>query len=113
MKINAGISLLVITLWYQLANIAYIAARGFRAYPDRREDVDLRPTAPKTEITKSKQVVAGLFFQKVFGSSGAVRGLNLLIELSTFGNLVAVLLGQFRVIRECGGTTFTYNLRLG
>jgi amino acid permease-like protein len=57
---------------------------------------------PKTELLKSNQVVASLFFQHVFGSSHAVKGLNILIALSAFGNLVAVLIGQSRVIRECG-----------
>jgi amino acid transporter len=31
-----------------------------------------------------------------------VRGLNFLIALSAFGNLIAVLLGTSRLIRECG-----------
>lgn len=38
----------------------------------------------------------------MFGSHNSVRGLNFLIALSSFGNLVAVLLGQSRLIRECG-----------
>ncbi|CAD6579529.1 MAG: hypothetical protein ASARMPRED_009173 [Alectoria sarmentosa] len=81
---NSFISLFVVAILYQLANIAYFAA------------------VSKTELKTSKQIAASLFFQKVFGSSGAVRGLNFLIALSAFGNLIAVLLGQSRVIRECG-----------
>lgn len=82
---NSGtISLTIVAVLYMLANIAYFAA------------------VPAAELKKSKQVAASLFFQKVFGDSGAVKGLNFLIALSAFGNLIAVLLGQSRLIRECG-----------
>jgi hypothetical protein len=57
---------------------------------------------PKAQLAASSQVAASLFFQSVFGSGHAVRGLNFLIALSAFGNLVAVLIGQSRLIRECG-----------
>ncbi|KAI4215640.1 MAG: hypothetical protein LQ351_002109 [Letrouitia transgressa] len=79
-----GISLLLVGLLYILANIAYFAA------------------VPKAELEKAKVIAASLFFEKVFGSGRAVKGLNFLIALSAFGNLVAVLLGQSRLIRECG-----------
>ena len=65
-------------------------------------NTDYRLTVSKSELLQSKQIAGSLFFQKVFGSSGAVRGLNFLIALSAFGNLIAVLLGQSRIIRECG-----------
>lgn len=81
---SGGISLLIVAILYVLANVAYFAA------------------VPKLELQKSKQVAASLFFQHVFGDSGAVKGLNFLIALSAFGNLIAVLLGQSRLIRECG-----------
>lgn len=83
-RTNAFISLLVVAVLYQLANIAYFAA------------------VSKTELKDSTQIAASLFFENVFGSSGAVRGLNFLIALSAFGNLLAVLIGQSRIIRECG-----------
>lgn len=51
---------------------------------------------------KAKEVTASLFFKKVFGSSGASKALNFLIALSAFGNLLAVLIGNSRIIRECG-----------
>ncbi|KIH93274.1 hypothetical protein SPBR_02451 [Sporothrix brasiliensis 5110] len=81
---NAFIALLIVTILYIFANIAYFAA------------------VPKAALVSSSQVAASLFFQAVFGDSHAVRGLNVLIALSSFGNLVAVLLGQSRVVRECG-----------
>ena len=83
-RIYGFTSLLVVAILYTLANVAYFAA------------------VPKAELEKSTQIAASLFFKHVFGNSGAVRGLNFLIALSAFGNLVAVLLGQSRLIRECG-----------
>ncbi|CAF9912372.1 MAG: hypothetical protein ALECFALPRED_008100 [Alectoria fallacina] len=100
---NSFISLLVVAILYQLANIAYFAAGSFCAHSEiAGENTDFGPTVSKTELKTSTQIAASLFFQRVFGSSGAVRGLNFLIALSAFGNLIAVLLGQSRVIRECG-----------
>lgn len=59
-------------------------------------------TVPKEDLAAAKQIAASLFLQNVFGTGRAVKGLNFLIALSSFGNLLAVLLGQSRVIRECG-----------
>ncbi|KAF7159607.1 hypothetical protein CNMCM5623_004987 [Aspergillus felis] len=81
---SAPISLLLVATLYMLANIAYFSA------------------ATKEEILASKVVAAGIFFQKVFGTSSASRALNFLICLSAFGNLLAVLIGQSRLLRECG-----------
>ncbi|KAJ8110959.1 hypothetical protein OPT61_g6335 [Boeremia exigua] len=83
-KKNGSIALLLVTVLYILANVAYFAA------------------VPRAELEKSEQIAASLFFQHVFGSGGAVKGLNFLIALSAFGNLLAVLIGQSRQIRECG-----------
>ena len=80
---NASIALLIVAVLYVLANIAYFAA------------------VPKAQLMKSSQVAASLFFEKVFGSTSA-KGLSFLIAVSAFGNLMAVLIGQSRVIRECG-----------
>ncbi|KAH6677165.1 amino acid permease-domain-containing protein [Halenospora varia] len=81
---NSFISLFIVTVLYIFANIAYFAA------------------VPKADLKKSTQIAASLFFQNVFGNGGAIRGLNFLIALSAFGNLLAVLIGQSRLIRECG-----------
>ncbi|KAF5512992.1 High-affinity methionine permease [Colletotrichum aenigma] len=78
------ISLGIVTVLYILANIAYFAA------------------VPKADLTAAEQIAASLFFANVFGSSGAVRGLNFLIALSSFGNLLTVLIGSSRMLRECG-----------
>ncbi|OGE50891.1 hypothetical protein PENARI_c015G03718 [Penicillium arizonense] len=81
---SAPLSLGLTATLYILANIAYFSA------------------ASKEEILESKVVAAGLFFEKVFGNSGAATALNFLICLSAFGNLLAVLIGQSRMLRECG-----------
>lgn len=84
LKRNASISLSLVTILYILANVAYFAA------------------VPKEDLIKSKQVAASLFFHNVFGAGGAAKGLNFLIALSAFGNLLVVLIGSSRLIRECG-----------
>jgi amino acid transporter len=83
-KRNASYSLIVVTVLYLLANIAYFAA------------------VPKHDIRTSGVTVASLFFTNVFGHAKGVKAFNLLIALSAFGNLIAVQIGQSRVIRECG-----------
>lgn len=57
---------------------------------------------PKVTLMKSNQLAASLFFSAVFGSQSASSALNFLIALSAFGNIVAVIIGSSRVIRECG-----------
>jgi hypothetical protein len=57
---------------------------------------------PKHDIRTSGVTVASLFFTNVFGHAKGVKVFNLLIALSAFGNLIAVQIGQSRVIRECG-----------
>ncbi|TVY73502.1 High-affinity methionine permease [Lachnellula suecica] len=84
LKRTAPASLLVVAVLYMLCNIAYFAA------------------VPKKSIAGSKELVASLFFTAVFGSQKSSRALNFLIALSAFGNIVSVIIGSSRVIRECG-----------
>ncbi|KAK3998132.1 amino acid permease-domain-containing protein [Cladorrhinum sp. PSN332] len=82
---NGFLSLGIVTLLYILANVAYFSA------------------VPKSLLVNAKEISASLFFTAVFGSStSALRSLNFLIALSSFGNLIAVMLGTSRLIRECG-----------
>ncbi|OOG00652.1 hypothetical protein ASPCADRAFT_125662 [Aspergillus carbonarius ITEM 5010] len=81
---SAPAALFLTAVLYILVNIAYFSA------------------ASKEEILNSSVTAASLFFEKVFGTSGASRALNFLICLSAFGNLLAVLIGQSRMLRECG-----------
>jgi amino acid transporter len=85
---STPLSLTLVAVLYILANVAYFAA------------------ATKEEILASKVTAASLFFENVFGNGGASRALNFLICLSAFGNLLAVLVGQSRVLRECGRYEF-------
>ncbi|KAK3949154.1 amino acid permease-domain-containing protein [Pseudoneurospora amorphoporcata] len=80
---NGFVALLIVAVLYILANVAYFAA------------------VPKEKLVKSQQIAASLFLTRVFGSGRAMRGLNFLIALSSFGNLVSVLIGSSRLIREC------------
>jgi amino acid transporter len=82
LKKSATLALLLVAILYILANVAYLAA------------------VPKAALAAGKQTVASLFFEAVFGSN--VKGLNILIAISAFGNIIAVLIGQSRLIRECG-----------
>ncbi|TVY29172.1 High-affinity methionine permease [Lachnellula hyalina] len=84
LKKTAPASLLVVAILYILCNIAYFAA------------------VPKKSIASSKQLVASLFFTAVFGNKHASRALNFLIALSAFGNIISVIIGSSRIIRECG-----------
>ncbi|GJD03996.1 high-affinity methionine permease [Colletotrichum higginsianum] len=88
---NGWIALAIVTVLYILANIAYFAA-----------DINRYILVPKADLAAAKEIAASLFFENVFGSSRAVRGLNFLITLSSFGNLLTVLIGSSRMLRECG-----------
>lgn len=91
---SAPLSLGATATLYILANIAYFSA------------------ATKEEVIESKVVAAGLFFEKVYGTGSAASALNFLICLSAFGNLLAVLIGQSRMLRECGRLVERLNVQL-
>ncbi|RSL57498.1 hypothetical protein CEP54_008282 [Fusarium duplospermum] len=84
LKIYATAALTTVYILYMFANVAFFAA------------------VPKDELENSGLTAASLFFKAVFGDSGAVRGLNFLIALASFGNMIAVIIGLSRRIRECG-----------
>ncbi|KAI0895144.1 amino acid transporter [Annulohypoxylon nitens] len=84
LKRNGTISILTVGILYMLCNIAYFSA------------------VPKEEFAKSKEVAAGVFFITVFGRGRAEQALNVLVLLSAFANLLAVVIGHSRVIREIG-----------
>ncbi|TFK25641.1 high affinity methionine permease [Coprinopsis marcescibilis] len=84
LKFYAPLSLTIVFVLYMFANVAYFAA------------------IPKESIRTSKELTASLFFTAVFGSTRAVTALSALVAVSSFGNLLAVVIGNSRVIRECG-----------
>jgi len=83
LKRVAPISLIVVAILYVLANVAYFAA------------------VPADQIRASKELTAALFFESVFGGKAA-KGLPALIAVSAAGNIMAVIIGATRSIRECG-----------
>ncbi|EAU85304.1 high affinity methionine permease [Coprinopsis cinerea okayama7 len=83
MKRYAPISLTAVFVLYMFANVAYFAA------------------VPKEEIRESKELTASLFFRAVFGNTSSVRALGALVAVSSFGNMLAVVIGSSRIIREC------------
>ncbi|KAI1495521.1 amino acid permease-domain-containing protein [Biscogniauxia marginata] len=84
LKRNGAISVGVVGVLYMLCNIAYFAA------------------VPKEQFAMSKETAASVFFTAVFGRGGAQKALDFLVLLSAFGNLLATLIGQSRLIREIG-----------
>lgn len=56
----------------------------------------------KASLESSKLTTASLWFTNVLGDSKHVRGLNFLIALSAFGNMISAALGASRMVRECG-----------
>ncbi|KAE8393753.1 hypothetical protein BDV23DRAFT_180202 [Aspergillus alliaceus] len=63
----------------------------------------LRQLLPKDYLAQAKQVPATLYFEDIFGSASVAKGLNILVVISSFGDILAVmLLDMSRVIQECG-----------
>lgn len=81
---SAPLSLIIVAILYILVNVAYFSA------------------ASREEILASKQIAASIFFQKVFGTTKAARALSVLIVISAFGNLIAVMVANSRMLRETG-----------
>ncbi|KAM0280648.1 hypothetical protein ACHAQH_003955 [Verticillium albo-atrum] len=84
LKKNATISLGIVFVLYFMCNIAYFSA------------------VSKEEFAASGEIAAATFFRTVFGEGGAEQALNFLVLISSFGNLLVVLIGQSRSIREIG-----------
>lgn len=83
------------------ANVAFFAAGTVIQSHALQISIDIF-LVPKEELENSELTTAALFFEKVFGHSGAVRGLNFLIALASLGNMIAVIIGLSRRIREAG-----------
>ncbi|KAN0132987.1 Amino acid permease domain containing protein [Lactarius tabidus] len=80
---NAGIiSIVIVTVLFLTVNVAYISA------------------VPLDEIKGSGQLLGGLFFEHVFGGHWASKILPVLVAFSCVGNIIAVTVGQARVLRE-------------
>lgn len=65
------LSLLLVSALFLFVNVAYVAA------------------VPPEEMRNSGQLVAALFFERVYGSGITAKLLPLLVALSCFGNIVS------------------------
>ncbi|KAH8118037.1 amino acid transporter [Phellopilus nigrolimitatus] len=78
----ARISIALVAFLFLLTNVAYIGA------------------IPKEDFKRSGQLIGALFFSRVFGESWAAKILPVMVVFSCLGNIIAVTVGQARVIRE-------------
>lgn len=83
LKIAAPLAIGSVAILYMLVNIAYFAG------------------VSKEEILASKRLVAASLFRNVFGGA-AERALSVFIALSAFGNVLAVIFSQGRLVQELG-----------
>jgi amino acid transporter len=102
LKRTAPGSLLIVTVLYLGCNIAYFAAGLLVLVANLPIGLLTIVSVPAADLKTSTQLAASLFFSAVFGSTNASSALNFLIALSAFGNIVAVIIGSSRMIRECG-----------
>ncbi|ODV66759.1 amino acid transporter [Hyphopichia burtonii NRRL Y-1933] len=54
------------------------------------------------EISDAGTLISSVYFSKVFGTSAAQKALDVLVALAALGHLLASVVGQSRVLRECG-----------
>ncbi|KAE9363144.1 amino acid transporter [Stipitochalara longipes BDJ] len=83
LKRAAPAALILVSILYMLANIAYFAA------------------VPKADIISSGRIVAATFFRNIFGTR-AERVLSVFVALSAFGNVLSVIFSQGRLVQEIG-----------
>jgi amino acid transporter len=66
------ISLSLVSVLFMFVNVAYVAV------------------VPREELRNSGQLIAAIFFQRVFGPGLGVKFLPLLVACSCFGNIVSI-----------------------
>lgn len=71
LKRSAPLALLTVTLFYLMMNIAFFAI------------------VPLKEFEKGGELVAALFFEKIFGASVGGKALPVLVAISAFGNVMS------------------------
>src|SRR6266508_1795395 len=101
MKRFAPISLTLVFVLYFLVNVAYFSAS--------MENILMlwilihhASPVPKADIKTSKELTASLFFMAVFGNGKSGTALSALVAISSFGNMLAIVIASSRIIRECG-----------
>ncbi|TPX22451.1 hypothetical protein DIZ76_014323 [Coccidioides immitis] len=83
LKIAAPIGVAMVGILYFLVNVAYFAA------------------VPKEEMLLSGRILAASFFRNVFGFK-AERALSTFVAFCAFGNVLAVLFSQGRIVQALG-----------
>ncbi|WEW59531.1 methionine permease [Emydomyces testavorans] len=83
LKIAAPVGVAMVGVLYFLVNIAYFAA------------------VPKEEMLGSGRILAASFFRNVFGLK-AERALSVFVAFCAFGNVLAVLFSQGRIVQALG-----------
>ncbi|EKD19507.1 high-affinity methionine permease [Drepanopeziza brunnea f. sp. 'multigermtubi' MB_m1] len=83
LKLALPTALGLVSVLYMFVNIAYFAA------------------VPKAEIVSSGRILAASFFRNVMGEQ-AERALSVFVALSAFGNVLALIFCQGRLVQEIG-----------
>jgi amino acid transporter len=83
LRIAAPTAIIIVGVLYLLANVAYFAA------------------VPKEDIISSGRILAAQFFRNIFGPK-AERALSVFVALSAYGNVLAVIFSQGRLVQELG-----------
>ncbi|QPG75069.1 hypothetical protein FOA43_002409 [Brettanomyces nanus] len=55
-----------------------------------------------TEIKESGNLIAAVYFEKIFGTNSAVTAMSAFVAISAFGHLLTVYISHSRTLRECG-----------
>lgn len=84
-KVFVPLTMLFIFVLYILVNTAYYAGIG-----------------SLEEIKSSGNLIASVYFKKVFGTKAASTTLNVFVAISAFGHLLGVFISNSRSLRECG-----------
>lgn len=82
LTVAAPLAVLLVTILYFLVIISYLVV------------------IPKTELLSSGVLVAGIFFNKIFGESATSKVLPIMIALSTLGNVLVVSFAHSHVNQE-------------
>lgn len=83
LKVAAPAALILVSILYLLTNVAYFAAIS------------------KEDIADSGRILAATFFRNMFGER-AERAMSVFVALSAFGNVLAVIFSQGRIVQELG-----------
>lgn len=79
LKRSAPLALLTVTLFYLMMNVAFFVV------------------VPLTEFQKGGELVAAMFFKRVFGANIGAKALPMLVAISAAGNVMSTAFGHVRL----------------